>query len=114
MTNEELNTALYQRLFAEQEKWRDWLLRESPEEILNHAFEYSSREDIILALEYSDLSDEDCLALLKSPCPLSDIFTEFQRAETGHMDDIRQCIENRANHIIQLEKQRVGEPIMEL
>lgn len=106
MTNEELNTTLYQRLLAEQEKWRDWLIVQPPEDILNHAFEYTSREDIILALEYSDLSDEECHALLKSPCPLSDIFTEFERTETDHMEDIRQCIESRANRVIRFAKEK--------
>ena len=37
MTNEELNTALYKKMFAEQEKFEDWLLSQSPREILNHA-----------------------------------------------------------------------------
>lgn len=39
MTNEELNTQLYQKMFAEQEKYRDWLLTLAPEEILNHTYE---------------------------------------------------------------------------
>ncbi len=37
MTLEQLNTALYQKMFAEQEKYKAWLLSQSPEEILNHA-----------------------------------------------------------------------------
>ena len=36
MTNEELNTALYKKVFAEQEKYREWLLSQPPDEILNH------------------------------------------------------------------------------
>ena len=36
MTNEELNTALYNKVFAEQEKYREWLLSQPPNEILNH------------------------------------------------------------------------------
>ena len=35
MTNEELNTALYKKVFAEQEKYREWLLSQPPNEILN-------------------------------------------------------------------------------
>lgn len=35
MTNEELNTALYKKVFAEQEKYREWLLSQPPDEILN-------------------------------------------------------------------------------
>jgi hypothetical protein len=36
MANEELNTALYKKVFAEQEKYREWLLSQPPDEILNH------------------------------------------------------------------------------
>lgn len=106
MSNEELNLALYNRVLDEQMKWKKWLLSQSPEEVLNHSYEYTSREDIILALEYTDLSDEQCLALLKSPCPLADIFKEFERMESDHMDEIRQSIENRADHVIRQEKDK--------
>ena len=44
MTNEELNTALYEKMFSEQETYRAWLLAQPPEEILNHTYEYTVRE----------------------------------------------------------------------
>ena len=78
MTNEELNTALYKKVFAEQEKYREWLLSQPPDEILNHCYEYTVREDIVLALEEYDLSDKQCKALLKSPCPLADVSKDFE------------------------------------
>lgn len=77
MTNEELNTALYKKVFAEQEKYREWLLSQPPDEILNHCYEYTVREDIVLALEEYDLSDKQCKALLKLPSPLADVFKEY-------------------------------------
>ena len=46
MTNAELNTALYQKMFAEQETYREWLLSQPSEEILNYTYEYTVREDI--------------------------------------------------------------------
>lgn len=70
MTNEELNTALYKKVFAEQEQYREWLLSQPPDEILNHCYEYTVREDIVLALEEYDLSDKQCKALLNRPVPL--------------------------------------------
>jgi hypothetical protein len=100
MTNEELNTRLYEKMFAEQEKYRSWLLSQPPAEILNHAYEYVMREDILLSLEYSDLSDGQAKALLKSPAPLVDVFKDWERRETGHMEDIRETMESRANKII--------------
>lgn len=38
MTNEELNTALYKKVFAEREQYREWLLSQPPNEILNHCY----------------------------------------------------------------------------
>ena len=64
MTNEELNTRLYEKMFAEQEQFRDWLLSQPPAEILNHAYEYTMREDILMSLEYNDLEDSQARALL--------------------------------------------------
>ena len=46
MTNAELNKALYQKMFAEQETYWEWLLSQPSEEILNHTYEYTVREDI--------------------------------------------------------------------
>ena len=43
MTNEQWNTTLYKQMFTEQEQFRDWLLAQPPEEILNHAYEYVMR-----------------------------------------------------------------------
>lgn len=31
MTNEELNTMLYEQIFEEQEKYKEWLLTQTPE-----------------------------------------------------------------------------------
>ena len=78
MTNEELNTRLYEKMFAEQEQFRDWLLSQPPAEILNHAYEYTVREDILMSLEYNDLEDSQARALLKSGKPLKQIFERWE------------------------------------
>ena len=41
----------------EQEQFRDWLLSQPPAEILNHAYEYTVREDILMTLETRDLEN---------------------------------------------------------
>ena len=97
MTNEELNTALYKKIFAEQDKFRDWLKSQPSAEVLNHAYEYTVREDILLSLEYNDLTDAQASALLASPSPLADIYQEFDRMESSHMEEIWSCIESRAD-----------------
>lgn len=101
VTLEELQTALYEKAYAEQQKFREWLLRQSPTEILNHSYEYSMREDIVCALEDLDLSEKQCKVLLKSKSPLADIYKHYtEKIETNHMDHIRDAIECRANEVI--------------
>lgn len=109
MTNEQLNTALYQKMFAEQETYRAWLLSQPLTEILNHAYEYTVREDILLALKYHNLPDAQARALLKSPSPLSDVFEDWQDRETGHMDDIWQTVEDRAQAEVQKQVKKEKE-----
>ena len=109
MTNEERNTALYQKMFAEQEKFRDWLKGQPPEEILNHAYEYTIREDILLSLEYHDLSDVQADALMKSPSPLADVFHDFEKRETDHMETIWDCLESRADSILEEQRRTLRE-----
>lgn len=107
MDNDTLNRKLYEKLFAEQEKYKGWLLTQPPEEILRHAYEYSIREDIVLAMEYHDVSDEQAKALMDSPSPLAEIFRDFEQIEGDHMDIIRGCIETRANDIIEEKAERL-------
>lgn len=100
MTAEELNTQLYKKLFTEQEKYREWLLAQPPSEILNHCYEYTIREDIILALEYVELDKKQVKALLDKGITLDDLFNDFEKRETDHMHDITFTIESRADKII--------------
>ena len=105
MTNEELNTKIYEKLFAEQQEYKGWLLTQSPEDILKHAYEYTIRDDIVLAMEYLDLTDEQAKALIDSEKPLESIFNAFENIEGNHMDDVRDCIENKANETIAAQKE---------
>ena len=91
-------------MFDEQEHYRQHLLSLPPEEILNSAYEYTTREDILLSLEYNDLTDKQCQALLKSPCLLSDVFRVWEKYESSHMEELWSVVENRANTVIQAEK----------
>lgn len=96
MNNEELNTALYEKMFSEQETYRAWLLAQPPEEILNHTYEYTVREDILMSLEYNSLPNTQVQALLKSPSPLADVFAAWEDRETSYMEEIWQTVTGRA------------------
>ena len=106
MGETDYNALLYDKMKAEQDKYRDWLLNQPPEEILNHTYEYTIREDIVMCMEELELSPKQAKALLRFPCPLEDVYKEFERRETEYMDTIRDCIETRANEVIRQIKGR--------
>ena len=56
MGETDYNALLYDKMKAEQDKYRDWLLNQPPEEILNHTYEYTMREDIVMCMEEMELS----------------------------------------------------------
>ena len=101
MTQAVLNTQLYQKMFAEQEQFKEELMQLPPGEILQKAYEYVCREDILLSLEYNDLSPKQAKALLKSPTPLADVFKKWDSWEGNHhMENIWNAVEAHANEVV--------------
>ena len=94
--NEALQQSLYDKLSREQDKYRDWLKGQPPEEILHHSYEYTVREDILMSMEELTLSDAETRALLLSPSPMAILYDKFSDLETGYMDTIRDSIEDTA------------------
>ena len=107
MSSEELNQALSEKMRAEQDKFREWLESQTAAEALKHAYEYIIREDILIALTDSDLSQTQVKALLQNSCTLEDIYKDWDKQETGFMQDIRDTIEERANIFIRQEQEKL-------
>ena len=91
---------------VEQSAYCLWLTAQPPEEILHHAYEYSVREDIILATEEMNLTPAQVRALLKSPAPLADVYKDFSKLETDYMSIVAQCVEDRADDLLKKEQQQ--------
>lgn len=94
--NEELKNTLMDKLSREQDKYRDWLKGQPPEEILHHSYEYTVREDILMSMEELTLNEAETRALLLSPSPMAILYDKFSDLETGYMDTIRDSIEDTA------------------
>ena len=73
MNEIDYNARLYEKMKAEQDKYRDWLLHQEPAEILNHTYEYTMREDIV-RWSRSTIPWKRCrrwsAATLRNICPL--------------------------------------------
>ena len=104
MIQANLNTQLYQKMYAEQEKFKEALMQLPPGEILKQAYEYVCREDILLSLEYNDLSSQQARALLKSQTPLADVFRKWDSWEDNHhMENIWNAVKARANEVVRAD-----------
>ena len=106
MTTDELNVLLYQKMAAEQANYRAYLLTLPPEEILELAYAYATREDILIAMEHNDLSTRQVQALMKSDTPLEDVYHHYEKHGAGRMGDIWNMVEARANEVLRQDHKR--------
>ncbi|MBR0348003.1 MAG: DUF3848 domain-containing protein [Clostridia bacterium] len=104
ITLEQLNTALYEKMYAEQHEFVESLKNSTPEIVIQNAYELVIREDILLSLEENDLDAKQCKALLKEKKPLNKLFLAWEKHEGDHMNEIRCCIENTANELIKVAR----------
>lgn len=77
-----VNERLYQKMQEEQDEYRAWLLTLPADEVLVHAYDYVTRANILITLEYNDLPEEQAAALLQSKQPLKELF-EMWRDRDG-------------------------------
>ncbi|MGN0545959.1 MAG: DUF3848 domain-containing protein [Acutalibacteraceae bacterium] len=98
MSTTELNEKLCELMSAEQEQYKDWLINQSPEEVLHHTYEYTVREDILMALSEIELPENLARALLESPSPLQEVYELFSDKETDYMQTLRDSITETAEH----------------
>lgn len=108
MDYEELSEKLYQKAADELKAYHNHLLQQSPEEILEHTYEYTAKTNIFICLmtiEPDELSAGQLTALLASPSPLEDIYREFRDIDTGLMNAIRECAGELADRRIAGQQQ---------
>ena len=84
---------LYNKIRQQFETYKNWLLQQSPEEILNHTYEYTIKQDILCIFENGEnFSEENAKTLLELPDPLEEIFEEFKKLEYGYMETLEETI----------------------
>ena len=78
--------------------YRAWLLTQPPEEILHHAYEYSTKQDIMLNVADAGLSPAQLETMLRSPCPLEDVFKEASYSDMSDYNSFLSfCLAERAD-----------------
>lgn len=106
MTVEELNERLYEKMYAEHKAFVKELQNSTTFLVIEQAYELVIREDMLIYLEENGLPANECKALLKEKKPMEKLFEAWQNQESGHMDEIRDCIEHFASVLVSREKER--------
>lgn len=103
MDAEKLKDALMEKMSAELDQYRAWLVAQPPEEILNHTTEFFTRKNILAALNFADLTEAQVGALLKSPTPLADVYKDCSNVDYN-ITPIKLRIECLADQVIRQEE----------
>lgn len=79
--------SLLKKFEEELEKYRKYLLTLPCEEAIEHSYEYTVKKDIVLAMENSNLSDEQLKALIGLPFPLEAIYSSFLKLDCSEYNE---------------------------
>ena len=105
----DLKEELMQKLYEEQEAYKDQLCTLPAQEILDRAYEINLRDDIMSVMNSAYLTDQQMEKLLSSPTPLADITRAMDRREPGHTESIRERIRNSATVLLKQEEPKMSE-----
>lgn len=106
MLGEEMQAKLYQKMSAEQEQYRKWLLGQPPGQMLTHALEYVIRQAIVEEAKEGELPMTQIGPLLKVHKPLAVVFQQWQNHQIGYLEGIRDAYERSADAISYQQQQR--------
>ena len=104
MPTMDYNLALYNKMLAEQEEYKDWLLTQPAETILTHAYDYAMREDILDSTAEHTLPDLHAQALMGSDSPLADVLAYYKTQDCTYMETIWESIQGRASDMLTAQK----------
>ena len=97
---------LYLKARREQKELEDWLLKQDAKTVLDHSYEYISKEDILYAIDTDNFSEEQASVLLKLEYPLETIYEDYLKQDSGPMEDILDVIMQRTNKLMK-EDQKI-------
>lgn len=111
ISTEQLSKAVYDKMYAEQQAFRKELLQMKPEDILDQAYVYAVREDILCAMENTELSMRQALALLVTDTPLAYVYKTYLGKDLDYMEHINESLEDFASDMAKLHAETRDIPV---
>ena len=99
MTAEDLNTRLYEKMYAELDAYREQLKRLSPNDILAKASEYAVKQDIVMYVASAYIDDHMVTVLLKAEKPLEEIYEALTPVEPFRNQRIEEAVHTAADRL---------------
>lgn len=96
MNESQINLDLYHKMREEQDEYRSWLLSQTPKEILAHASEYSTCEDILATMCEGHLPPMLAKALLNAEQPLASVCAQWDKNDHGIYEELMEAIQSCA------------------
>ena len=107
MPNEALENALSEKMAAEQEAFKQELLKLPPEEILQKAREYVTRENILQVLTDYPGTKAQTETLLNAPTPLASIYAQMEQDGSDNgINEIKESVQALTDAILAAEAEK--------
>lgn len=95
----EPHVALHEKMREELADFTNWLILQPPAVILEHAFEYATKTDIVSVIEDFRLYPEAAKAMLSQPDLLDSIWKEYGDSSSNSMDVLVSFITDKAEEL---------------
>lgn len=111
ISTEQLSKAVYDKMYDEQQAFRKELLQMKPEDILDQAYVYAVREDILCAMENTELSMRQAYALLVVDTPLAYVYKTYIGRDPDYMEHINESLEDFASDMAKAHAETREQPV---
>ena len=96
MDTREVNIILRKKARAELTILRKQLLAKSPQEVLDRAYEYATKSDMVTLINETEFSANQARALLRRPRLLDSLFKEYGDHSSNSMDVLVSFVMDKA------------------
>lgn len=100
MNAKEANVILRQKVRAELSKFRRHLLSQSQQTVLDHAYEYATKSDMVTIIHETEFTLSEAKGLLSRPGLLDAIFKEYGNHSSNSMDVLVSFISDKAEDYV--------------
>lgn len=94
------NALLYEKVQSEYQAYISELKAMTPEQILEHAYEKTMKEDILSLFEWSDLGQKEAKALYLMKNPLDAVYQKWLDTDVSYMDMLRDSVDEKAREAV--------------